>query len=122
MLILLKKQRIVCVKDKREMAKKIKGMVTQFGTKGYGFITGDDGEKYFIHQKNIFNKSRLKVNTRVVFSVQNSEKGWVAMDVNLEKNAKVPNPESRSLSNNAVKGMFVILFVIQAIVVYKIFV
>ncbi|QKQ24190.1 cold shock domain-containing protein [Candidatus Ruthia endofausta] len=104
------------------MAKKIKGMVAQFGTKGYGFITGDDGEKYFIHQKNIFNKSRLKVNTRVVFSVQNSEKGWVAMDVNLEKDAKVPNSESGSLSNNAVKSMFVILFVIQAIVIYKIFV
>ncbi len=103
------------------MAKKIKGMVAQFGTKGYGFITGDDGEKYFIHQKNIFNKSRLKVNTRVVFSAQNSEKGWVAMDVNLEKGDKAPSSESKSLSNGAVKGMFVILFIIQMIVVYKIF-
>jgi cold shock CspA family protein len=26
-------------------------MVTQFGSKGYGFILGDDGEQYFvIHQ------------------------------------------------------------------------
>ena len=32
------------------MAKKMTGIVAQFGTKGYGFITGDDGEKYFVHQ------------------------------------------------------------------------
>jgi len=25
------------------MAKKMTGIVAQFGTKGYGFITGDDG-------------------------------------------------------------------------------
>ena len=103
------------------MAKKIKGMVSQFGTKGYGFITSDDGEKYFVHQKNIFNKSRLKINTRVVFGIQNSEKGWEAMDVHLEKGAKAPSSESSPLSNTVVKGMFVILFIIQALVVYKIF-
>ena len=33
------------------MAKKMTGIVAQFGTKGYGFITGDDGKKYFVHQK-----------------------------------------------------------------------
>ncbi len=103
------------------MTKKIKGMVAQFGTKGYGFITGDDGEKYFVHQKNIFNKSRLRINTRVVFDIQNSEKGQEAIDVHLEQGAKVPNSESSPLSNTAVKGMFVILFIIQALVVYKIF-
>ena len=103
------------------MAKKIKGMVTQFGTRGYGFITGDDGEKYFVHQKNIFNKSRLKINTRVVFDIQNSGKGQEAMDVHLEKGAKTPSSESSPLSNTVVKSMFVILFIIQALVVYKIF-
>jgi CspA family cold shock protein len=36
------------------MAKKVKGKVTQFGSKGYGFILGDDGEQYFAHQKNIY--------------------------------------------------------------------
>lgn len=104
------------------MAKKIKGMVAQFGTRGYGFITGDDGEKYFVHQKNIFNKSRLKINTRVVFGIQDSEKGQEAMDVHLEKGAKVPNSESSPLLNTVVKGMFVIwLIIIHAFVVYKIF-
>ena len=39
------------------MEKKMTGIVAQFGAKGYGFITGDDGEKYFVHQKNVYNKS-----------------------------------------------------------------
>ncbi len=103
------------------MVKKVQGIVVQFGTKGYGFIMGDDGEKYFVHQKNIFNKSRLKVNTRVVFNTQNSEKGWVAMDVNLEKGVKTPNLESKTLSYSTIKSMFIILFIIQAIIIYKIF-
>jgi hypothetical protein len=37
-------------------------LVTQFGSKGYGFILGNAGEQYFAHQKNIVNNSRLKVN------------------------------------------------------------
>ena len=53
------------------MAKKMTGIVAQFGTKGYGFITGDDNEKYFVHQKNVFNKSRLRSDTRVKFKVEN---------------------------------------------------
>lgn len=102
------------------MAKKITGKVAQFGTKGYGFIDGDDGEQYFVHQKNIFNKSRIKVGTRVVFNVENSDKGWVAIDVNLKKGAKV-SVESKSLSNSTIKRLFAVLFVIQAVVIYKIF-
>ena len=47
------------------MAKKMPGTIAQFGTKGYGFITGDDGEKYFVHQKNVYNKSRLRPDSRV---------------------------------------------------------
>ena len=57
------------------MAKKMTGVVAQFGTKGYGFITGDDGEKYFVQQKNVFNKSRLRSETRVKFKVESSDKG-----------------------------------------------
>lgn len=102
------------------MAKKMKGVVAQFGTKGYGFITGEDGEKYFVHQKNIFNKSRIKVGTRVVFNTENSEKGWVAIDVNLVKGAKA-SAESKPLSNAAIKGLFAVLFIMQSVVIYKVF-
>ncbi len=100
------------------MAKKIKGVVAQFGTKGYGFITGDDDEKYFVHQKNIYNKSRLQADTRVVFNVESSEKGMVATNVELENSS---SGESAPLSDGAIKGMFAVLFILQLVVAYKVF-
>jgi len=99
------------------MAKKMTGIVAQFGTKGYGFITGDDGEKYFVHQKNVYNKSRLKVNTRVKYKVETSEKGFVAVDVKLEKSTE----ETKPLTDSAIKRMFAILLLIQFITVYYVF-
>lgn len=99
------------------MAKKMTGIVAQFGTKGYGFITGDDGEKYFIHQKNVYNKSRLSANTRVKYKVETSEKGLVAVDVKLEKLTE----ETKPLTDNTIKRMFFILLFIQLITVYYVF-
>lgn len=99
------------------MAKKMTGIVAQFGTKGYGFITGDDGEKYFVHQKNVYNKSRLRTDTRVKYRVETSEKGLVAVDVKLEKLTK----ETKPLTDNTIKRMFFILLFIQLITVYYVF-
>ena len=99
------------------MAKKMTGIVAQFGTKGYGFITGDDGEKYFVHQKNVYNKSRLRTDTRVKYRVETSEKGLVAVDVKLEKLTE----ETKPLTDNTIKRMFFILLFIQLITVYYIF-
>ena len=93
------------------------GIVAQFGTKGYGFITGDDGEKYFVHQKNIYNKSRLRTDTRVKFRVETSEKGLVAVDVKLDKLSE----ETKPLTDNTIKRMFFILLLIQIITVYYVF-
>ena len=99
------------------MAKKMTGIVAQFGAKGYGFITGDDGEKYFVHQKNVYNKSRLKADTRVKYKVETSEKGFVAVDVKLEKSTE----ETKPLTDSAIKRMFAILLLIQFITVYYVF-
>ena len=99
------------------MAKKMTGIVAQFGSKGYGFITGDDGEKYFVHQKNVYNKSRLRVDTRVKYKVETSEKGLVAVDVKLEKLSE----ETKPLTDNTIKRMFFILLLIQLITVYYVF-
>ena len=99
------------------MAKKMTGIVAQFGAKGYGFITGDDGEKYFVHQKNVYNKSRLITNTRVKYRVETSEKGLVAVDVKLEKLTE----ETKPLTDNTIKRMFFILLLIQIITVYYVF-
>ena len=100
------------------MAKKMTGIVAQFGTKGYGFITGDDNEKYFVHQKNVFNKSRLRSDTRVKFKVENSDKGLVAIDVKLEKVAQ----ESEPLTDNDIKAMFGVSLDFQLIIAYFVFI
>ena len=99
------------------MAKKMTGIVAQFGTKGYGFITGDDGEKYFVHQKNIYNKSRLRTDTRVKYKVETSEKGLVAVDVKLEKLSE----KSKPLTDNDIKFMLCALFVFQLVIAYFVF-
>ena len=99
------------------MAKKMTGIVAQFGTKGYGFITGDDGEKYFVHQKNVYNKSRLRVDTRVKYKVEASEKGLVAVDVKLEK----LSAEKKPLTDRTIKRMFVVLLLMQMITAYYVF-
>ena len=99
------------------MAKKMTGIVAQFGTKGYGFITGDDGEKYFVHQKNVYNKTRLRIDTRVKYRVETSEKGLVAVDVKLDKLIE----ETKPLTDNTIKRMFFILLFIQLITVYYVF-
>ncbi len=93
------------------------GIVAQFGTKGYGFITGDDGEKYFVHQKNIYNKSRLRTDTRVKYKVETSEKGLVAVDVKLDKLIE----KSKPLTDNDIKFMLCALFVFQLVIAYFIF-
>ena len=99
------------------MAKKMTGIIPQFGAKGYGFITGDDGEKYFVHQKNVYNKSRLRTDTRVKYRVETSEKGLVAVDVKLEKLSE----ETKPLTDNTIKRMFFLLLLIQLITVYYVF-
>ena len=99
------------------MAKKMTGIVAQFGTKGYGFITGDDGEKYFVHQKNVYSKSRLITDTRVKYRVETSEKGLVAVDVKLVKLSEATKP----LTDNTIKRMFFVLLLIQMITVYYVF-
>jgi len=100
------------------MAKKMTGIVVQFGTKGYGFITGDDGEKYFVHQKNVYNKSRLRADTRVKYKVETSEKGLVAVDVKLEKLTE----KSKPLADNYIKFMLCFLFVFQLVIAYFVFI
>ncbi|MCS5592244.1 MAG: cold shock domain-containing protein [Gammaproteobacteria bacterium] len=99
------------------MAKKMTGIVAQFGTKGYGFITGDDGEKYFVHQKNVYNKSRLRSDTRVAFKIEESDKGLVAVNVKLEESAE----EKKPLTDSTIKLMFTFLLVMQIITSYYVF-
>lgn len=93
---------------------KIQGTIVQFGRKGYGFITGDDGKKYFVHQKNIYNGEKLKLNTRVKFAIELSDKGPIATEVEVLE-------QKQNLSNRTIIIMFFFLLVIQILTLYCIF-
>lgn len=54
--------------------------------KGYGFISGDDGQDAFVHQSNILMKGfrLLEVGQRVSYQVEPAEKGNRAVNVVIE--------------------------------------
>jgi CspA family cold shock protein len=79
-----------------KILKKVNGVVTKFGAKGYGFILGDDDEKYFVHRNNIYNKLPLTVDTRVEFQAESSEKGLSAINVELEKSNATASQDDTS--------------------------
>jgi CspA family cold shock protein len=101
------------------MAKTGTGKVAQFGTKGYGFIVGSDGNKYFVHQKNIYNKSRLRAGTEVVFNIEASEKGLIATNVKLKQ--KTTRKKS-SGNNSTLKIFLVISYLIHLVLIYEVFI
>ncbi|MBN2126928.1 MAG: cold shock domain-containing protein [Candidatus Diapherotrites archaeon] len=52
-------------------------------TKGYGFISGEDGVDYFVHMNSLKPGMKLKENDAVSFEPVKTEKGQQAQDVNL---------------------------------------
>lgn len=54
--------------------------------RGYGFITGDDGQDAFVHQSNILMKGFrfLEIGQRVSYQVEPQEKGNKAINVIVE--------------------------------------
>ncbi|MBL7147885.1 MAG: cold shock domain-containing protein [Nanoarchaeota archaeon] len=62
----------------------MEGVVKWFNTrKGYGFIKGDDGEDYFVHQTTIKQGTFLRDNDRVSFDTAQTERGKQAQNVTL---------------------------------------
>ncbi|RMM39045.1 cold shock domain-containing protein (plasmid) [Pseudomonas amygdali pv. lachrymans] len=60
----------------------IEGEVVSFVvSKGYGFISGDDGERYFVHQKDVQGGETLTSGQRVAFVPTPSPKGSKARHV-----------------------------------------
>ncbi|EFC91456.1 cold-shock DNA-binding domain protein [Dethiosulfovibrio peptidovorans DSM 11002] len=53
------------------------------GTKGYGFITGEDGKDYFVHFSaiNIDGFKTLDEGQAVTFTIENGQKGPQASNV-----------------------------------------
>ena len=52
--------------------------------KGFGFITGDDGKDYFVHQSGLNPEVTLKENDKVNFEVTEGDRGPKAVSVSLD--------------------------------------
>ena len=51
--------------------------------KGWGFITGSDGEDYFLNIRNLRTGQSIKQGTRVKFDTEESQNGTQAINVTL---------------------------------------
>jgi len=63
----------------------MKGTVKFFNdSKGFGFISGEDGKEYFVHQTNLQDGTRITENDEVNFDVEEGERGPKAANVSKE--------------------------------------
>lgn len=63
----------------------MKGTVKFFDrTKGFGFISGDDGKEYFVHQSALDEGVSLNDNDSVEFEVEQGDRGPKAAKVSKE--------------------------------------
>lgn len=62
----------------------MKGTVKFFNVnKGFGFIAGDDGKEYFVHQSALKEGVNLNENDAVEFDVEQGDRGPKAANVSL---------------------------------------
>jgi len=62
----------------------MKGKVKFFnGTKGFGFVAGDDGTEYFVHLTGLKPGVRLRDNDTVTFDVEQGDRGPKAVNVSV---------------------------------------
>lgn len=63
----------------------MKGKVKFFNAgKGFGFIAGEDGKEYFVHQTGLQAGVTLRENDAVTFTVEQGDRGPKAVKVALE--------------------------------------
>ena len=63
----------------------MKGTVKFFNNmKGFGFIAGEDGEEYFVHQTGLKEGVSLNENDPVEFEVEQGDRGPKAVNVSKE--------------------------------------
>ncbi len=64
----------------------MKGTVKFFNnSKGFGFIAGEDGKEYFVHQTGLGEGVSLNENDAVTFDVEEGDRGPKAVNVNREQ-------------------------------------
>ncbi len=63
----------------------MKGTVKFFnGSKGFGFIAGEDGTEYFVHKTGLNDGVTINENDSVTFDVEEGDKGPKATNVSLD--------------------------------------
>ena len=63
----------------------MKGTVKFFNEgKGFGFIAGEDGKEYFVHQTGLNEGVNLRENDAVTFEVTEGDRGPKAVNVSLD--------------------------------------
>jgi cold shock protein len=71
----------------------MKGTVKFFNeSKGFGFLKGDDGTEYFVHQSGLTEGLTLNENDAVSFDVEDGDRGPKA--VNVTKDTEADNSEA----------------------------
>lgn len=69
----------------------MKGKVKFFNeSKGFGFITGDDGKDYFVHHSALPEGARLRDNDEVSFEIEQGDRGPKAVNVSLDSGDAAP--------------------------------
>jgi CspA family cold shock protein len=64
----------------------MKGTVKFFNNvKGFGFIIGDDGKEYFVHQTGLGEGVSLSDNDSVEFEIEQGDRGPKAVNVSKDK-------------------------------------
>ena len=70
---------------KNKGGEKMKGTVKFFNEmKGFGFIAGEDGKEYFVHQTALPEGVTLHENDAVTFDVEEGDRGPKAVNVSKE--------------------------------------
>jgi cold shock protein len=66
------------------MEDKMKGTVKFFNRmKGFGFIAGEDGKEYFVHETGLKEGVTISENDKVTFDVEEGDRGPKAVNVSL---------------------------------------
>ena len=64
----------------------MKGKVKFFNQgKGFGFITGEDGKDYYVHESALKEGVNINENDSVMFDAEQGDKGPKAVNVSLEE-------------------------------------
>lgn len=79
----------------------MKGNVKFFNEmKGFGFIAGEDGKEYFVHQSDLKEGTRLNENDPVTFDVEEGERGPKATNVELGSDSEEESSEESTEEEN----------------------